>query len=231
MFHRVLSAVFSVGALLAAAVATPGAPASAAAAAPPYGDSYLVSMFDGKTMNGWTASASGEYVVANSAIHATGKARGWIYYNKQQAGTFRWIFTVRQYKVSGMAHSPAVLFWGTTSPVRDALSALQFQPPNGYYWDYRPGHNNDGHGEFTHYRHTLIPLNQWTTCEVVGDQATGVAKMACGGVEVVSFKDKTAGRVGPLAIQTHNAGLQDEYKNLYVESPVKYKPGQFITAG
>jgi hypothetical protein len=37
-------------------------------------------MFDGTTLTGWTASASGEYVVANSATHATGKARGWIYY-------------------------------------------------------------------------------------------------------------------------------------------------------
>jgi hypothetical protein len=226
MLRRILSLVIPVCALLAAAVAVPGATASAA---PLYGDPYLVSMFDGTTLNGWTQSASGEYVVANSAIHSTGNARGWIYYNKQQVGTFRWIFTVRQYKVTGTAHEPSVLFWGTTSPIRDALSALQFRPPNGQYWDYRPGHNNDGNGEFTQYPHTSIPMNQWTTCEVVGDQATGVAKMACGGVQVVSFTDKTAGRVGPLALQTHNPVLQDEYKNLYIESPVQDKPGQFIT--
>jgi hypothetical protein len=226
-----LSVLIPVSALLAAAFVLPGATASAApqAAAPPYGDPYLVSMFDGTTLNGWTQSASGEYVVANSAIHSIGNARGWIYYNKQQVGTFRWIFTERQYKVTGTPHEPSVLFWGTTNPIRDALSALQFRPPNGQYWDYRPGYNNDGNGEFTQYPHTFIPMNQWTTCEVVGDQATGVAKMACGGVEVVSFKNATAGRVGPLALQTHNPGLQDEYKDLYIESPVTDKPGQFIT--
>jgi len=234
MRHRLLSVLIPVGALLAAAFAVSGAAAASvapAAATPPYGDPNLVSMFDGTTLNGWTQSDPGEYVVENSAIHSTGNARGWIYYNKQQVGTFRWIFTVRQYKVTGTPHEPSILFWGTTNPIRDALSALQFRPPNGQYWDYRPGYNNDGNGEFTQYAHTTIPMNQWTTCEVVGDQATGVAKMACGGVEVVSFKNSTAGRVGPLALQTHNPGLQDEYKNLYVESPVVDSPGQFLTTG
>ena len=51
----------------------------------------------------------------------------------------------------------------------------------------------------------------------------------CKATEVVQFTDKTAGRVGPLAIQTHNAGIQDEYKGLYVESPVRTKPDDFLT--
>jgi hypothetical protein len=231
MLRRLLSVLIPAGALVASAIALPGVSASgvAPAATPPYGDANLVSMFNGTDLTGWTASAAGEYVVTNSAIHSTGKDRGWIYYNKQQVGSFRWIFTERQYKNTGAAHEPDVLFWGTTDPIRDALSALQFRPPNGQYWDYRPGHNDDGNGEFTQYPHTAIPTGQWTTCEVIGDQTTGTAQMACGGVKVVSFKDATAGRVGPLAIQTHNSGIQDEYKDLYVESPVTYKPGQFIT--
>ena len=51
----------------------------------------------------------------------------------------------------------------------------------------------------------------------------------CKAVAVVVFTDKTAGRVGPIAIQVHNAGIQDEYKGLYLESPVKDSPDQFIT--
>ncbi|MFL6076067.1 MAG: hypothetical protein ACJ73S_21975, partial [Mycobacteriales bacterium] len=76
-------------------------------------------------------------------------------------------------------------------------------------------------------------------CELIGNQSTGVAKMACcplkgtattcKGVEVLDFKDKTAGRVGPLAIQVHNSGIQDEYRSLYVESPVVQSPDKFIT--
>ncbi len=53
--------------------------------------------------------------------------------------------------------------------------------------------------------------------------------VTCKAVEVLDFKDPTAGRVGPLAIQVHNGGIQDEYKSLYVESPVVTKPDQFIT--
>jgi hypothetical protein len=35
--------------------------------------------------------------------------------------------------------------------------------------------------------------------------------------------------VGPLAIQIHNSGINDEFKNLYIESPVKMNPDGFIT--
>jgi hypothetical protein len=34
---------------------------------------------------------------------------------------------------------------------------------------------------------------------------------------VLDFKDVTAGRVGPIALQMHNAGLFDEYKDLSIE--------------
>src|SRR4029453_2607646 len=110
----------------------------------PYGDPNLVSMFDGKTLTGWTPSKAGQYDVKDSAIHSTGAGRGWLYY-KTQAGSFRWIFNVKQVKGN---HAPTVLIWGTTSPIRDALSAIQFQPPNGGHWDYRPGHNNGGGSPF-----------------------------------------------------------------------------------
>ena len=214
------------------------APASAAttAATPPYGDPNLVSMFDGTTLNGWTQAKAGEWSVMNGAIHGNGTSRGWIYYNKQQVGTFRWIFNVRQLKGN---HAPTVLIWGTTMPIRDALSGIQFQPPNGGHWDYRPGHNNGGKGEFTQLPHTKIDIHQWAQCEIVGNMTTGVARMACcplkagattcKAVEVLDFKDKKAGRVGPLAIQVHNKGITDEYKSLYVESPVKQSPDKFIT--
>jgi Domain of Unknown Function (DUF1080)/Carbohydrate binding module (family 35) len=201
----------------------------------PFGDPNLVSMFNGTDLSGWTSSATGLWSVVGGAIHGNGTQRGWIYYNRQ-VGTFRWIFDVRQ--VSG-DHAPTVLIWGTTNPIRDALSAIQFQPPNGGHWDYRPGHNNGGSGEFTQLPHTKFDIHQWSQCELIGDMSTGVAKMACGqlgngtticnAVEVLDFKDPTAGVVGPLAIQVHNSGIHDEYKGLYLESPVVTSPGQFIT--
>ncbi|MEY9859284.1 hypothetical protein ABH935_004912 [Catenulispora sp. GAS73] len=237
----------TVAAAFTAVIAAIAAPAAAAAAAAParnagaptsnpYGDPHLVSMFDGTTLTGWTQAQAGEWSVVGGAIHGNGTARGWIYYNVKQAGTFRWIFNVRQ--VSGN-HAPTVLIWGTTAPLRDALSAIQFQPPNGGHWDYRPGHNNGGGSEFKQLPHPKIPVSAWAQCELIADQATGVARMACcplapgaatcKATEVLDFKDPTAGRVGPLAIQVHNAGIHDEYRSLYLESPVVQSPGAFIT--
>jgi 3-keto-disaccharide hydrolase len=129
----------AIGAALFVAATT--VPASASADPNPYGDPNLVAMFDGSTLTGWTASKPGAWVAQDGAIHGTGtQGRGWLYFNNQ-AGTFRWIFNVRQ--ITGN-HKPTVLIWGTTNPIRDALSAIQFQPPNGGHWDYRPGHNNGG---------------------------------------------------------------------------------------
>jgi hypothetical protein len=41
----------------------------------------------------------------------------------------------------------------------------------------------------------------------------------CKGVEVLDFKDATwTNKSSPLALQVHNAGLIDEYRDLYVET-------------
>src|SRR5256884_3459711 len=227
--------------LLAAGIAVPVATASAGtlakprAAPNPYGDPNLVSMFDGMTLDGWTQSKAGLWGVKAGVIHGNGTARGWIYYNKQQVGTFRWIFNVRQVKGN---HAPTVLIWGTTTPLKDALSAIQFQPPNGGHWDYRPGHNNGGGKLFTSFPHTKLSVKQWAQCEIVGNQATGIAQMACcpltgtavtcKATKVLQFKDPTAARVGPLAIQIHNKGINDEYRSLWFD-PKPANPDAFIT--
>ena len=162
--------MLAAGAVLAAAVAVPAVNASADTRAPtnPFGDPNLVSMFDGKTLTGWTQSKTGLWTVKNGAIHGNGTARGWVYFNKQ-VGSFRWIFNVRQ--VVGN-HAPTVLIWGTTTPIRDALSAIQFQPPNGGHWDYRPGKNNGGGKLFKQSAHPKINIKQWAQCELIANMAT-----------------------------------------------------------
>jgi hypothetical protein len=65
---------------------------------------------------------------------------------------------------------------------------------------------------------------------------TGVAQMACCPLKgtavtckatlVLTFHDKTAGRVAPLAIQVHNKGITDEYRQLWYEAVANPK---FIT--
>ncbi|SDX70907.1 protein of unknown function [Amycolatopsis xylanica] len=239
MLRRSLLALVAGVALATAVVTSPMA--AAAGLNPkgdpnPYGDPNLVSMFDGKTLDGWTSSKDGLWSAKDGVIHGNGTARGWLYYNKKQVDTFRWIFTLKQVKGD---HKPTVLIWGKTTPVLNGLDSIQFQPPNGGHWDYRTGHNNGGGKLFTQYPHTSIDIKKWAQCELIGNAKTGIARMACcplkepaatcKGVEVLKFEDKTAGRVGPLAIQVHNSGIQDEYKNLFFESPVVQSPDKFIT--
>lgn len=224
-------------ALLSSALAAPSSDITPRATNP-WNDPHLVSMFDGKTLTGWTSSIAGGWVVENNALHSTGNARGYLYYNKMNVGDFRWIFNVRRYAIKGASHDPCVLIWGTTTP-RDALGAIQFQPPNSYHWDYRPGHNNAGNNLFTVIKKSRFDITKWAQCEIVATQKTGTARMACcelvgnatscKATEVIDFKDVTAGRVGPVALQVHNAGIQDEYKGLWLESPVVTNPGGFIT--
>lgn len=40
-------------------------------------------------------------------------------------------------------------------------------------------------------------------------------------VEVFDFNDPTAGKAGPIALQIHNGGLFDEYKDVDIETPPK----------
>src|SRR2546423_6953517 len=130
MARRSLWAVLG-AALIGAAVATASAASAGTVAAPkapnPYGDPNLVSIFDGKTLNGWTQSKAGLWSVANGAIHGNGTARGWVYY-KQQAGTLRWDFLVRH--ASGNP-PPPVLIWGTPEALPGPLSPIPLPPPNG----------------------------------------------------------------------------------------------------
>lgn len=44
---------------------------------------------------------------------------------------------------------------------------------------------------------------------------------------MLDFKDPTAGKIGPIALQMHNAGLFDEYKDITIE--VNPKVDELIT--
>ncbi len=41
-------------------------------------------------------------------------------------------------------------------------------------------------------------------------------------MEVLSFKDPAAGKIGPVAWQMHNAGLFDEFKDITIEPDPKH---------
>jgi hypothetical protein len=68
----------------------------------------------------------------------------------------------------------------------------------------------------------------------MADAAKGTARMAVAqppgnkAVEVLDFKDATAGKAGPIAWQMHNAGLLDEYKDVTIE--LDPKDDELLTA-
>ncbi|HWX18749.1 MAG TPA: DUF1080 domain-containing protein [Candidatus Binatia bacterium] len=191
----------------------------------PSAKASTLSLFDGKSLDGWLQVPTNSWTVKDGAISSTGAGRGYIY-TTNQFSRYRLMFTMRH--VSGQPdHQACVLIFCTPPPEGqkglDALGGIQFQVPNGGHWDYRPGHNNNGGEEFKSLPHAKFDPHEWSRVELLVDAKTGTARMAVAqpvgnkAVEVLDFNEPTAGRQGPIAWQMHNRGLLDEYKDITVE--------------
>ena len=174
------------------------------------------------------------WMVKGGVIASTGVGRG-VLYTANDYSRFRLIFTMRH--VSGNPDHPANILFFCSRPLPgqmplDALGGIQFQVPKGGHWDYRPGYNDDGGAEFTGSK-LPVDLHEWSRIEILADASAGTARMAVAqpigskAVEVLDFKDPTAGKIGPIALQMHNAGLFDEYKDITIE--VNPKVDELIT--
>ena len=175
--------------------------------------------------NDLAKSAPTGWVVKDGAMASTGSGRG-VIYTTQDFSRYRLTFTMRH--VSGSPdHQACVLIFCTRPQPNekplDALGGIQFQVPNGGHWDYRPGKNTAGGPEFTNPIKPQFDVHSWSRVEILADASTGTARMAVAqppgskGIEVLDFNDPTAGKVGPIAFQMHNAGLFDEYKDVTIE--------------
>jgi hypothetical protein len=163
--------------------------------------------------------------VRDGTMASTGAGRG-VIYSARDYNRFRLTFSMRH--VSGNPdHQACVLIFCTRpSPNEtplDALGGIQFQVPKGGHWDYRVGRNDAGGDEFTTLIKPAFDPGAWSRVEIVADASTGRARMAVAqpagskAVAVLDFHDPSAGRVGPIAWQMHNAGLFDEYKEVTIE--------------
>jgi hypothetical protein len=181
-------------------------------------------LFDGHSLAGWVQVPPDSWVVKDGAMASTGAGRG-VIYTKDDYTKYRLFFTMRH--VSGKPdHQACVLVFCTRPPEGqkglDALGGIQFQPPNGGHWDYRPGQNKAGAG-FKKLPHPKFDPKEWSQVELVVDATAGTARMAVAqpagakAVEVLSFNVKEAGKPGPIAWQMHNKGLFDEYKDVRIE--------------
>jgi hypothetical protein len=187
--------------------------------------SVAVSIFDGKTLNGWSvahnAGANSFSVnVADQAIASTGGVRASLYYSQNEYSFYRVIYTERQ--VIRKGHDPGVLFFGT-HPTEDALWGVMFALPDNWGWDYRNGVSQaaaTGVGKVPN-----LDLTQWTRCELLVNSATGLARAACAqpvgtkAIEVLKFQDsKTPNVPSYFGILCHTAGEDDEYKDITLEA-------------
>jgi hypothetical protein len=173
-------------------------------------------------------SPSAGWVVKNGAMASTGASRGSVFTAKDYAH-YRIVFQVRQ--ISGN-HVPGVLVFCMRPSTRgdlaeaqagiDALGGIQFQVPNGGHWDYRPGVNKAG-AHFTRPVRIRYNMNEWSQVELLVNAKTGLARMAVAqpvgtkAIENLVFEDPAAGKPGPFALQMHNAGLFDEFRELKIE--------------
>jgi Domain of Unknown Function (DUF1080) len=214
-------------------------PAGGVAAAPPTAPppEWMTRLFDGKSLDGWVQVPENSWTVKDGVIASLGAGRG-VIYTTGQYERYRIIFDVRH--VSGQPdHRAGVLVFctmpkGGEKPM-DALGGIQFQVPNGGSWDYRKGKNNNGKGLFTRLVNPKFDEHQWSRVEILVDARSGTARMAVAqpvgakAVEVLVFKDPTAGQKGPFALQMHNKGLFDEFANIAIE--VDPKVDRLITVG
>lgn len=167
-------------------------------------------------------SPASAWVVKDGALASTGAGRG-VIYTREDFSHYRVVFQVRQ--IAGN-HVPGVLVFGQRpAPGElglDALGAIQFQVPRGGHWDYRPGINQAGE-KFTRPVRIGFDLKQWAQVELLVNAKTGRARMAVAqpvgskAVEILDFDDLAAARPGPFALQMHNAGLFDEFRDLRIE--------------
>ena len=191
----------------------------------------MTPIFDGQTMDGWEASVKGTnqpdkatvWTVKDGTLASLGTGRGVLRTDKS-FGNYRIIFTMRH--VSGNKdHQACVLIYCVPpqdGTALDALGGVQFQVPNGGHWDYRPGHNNGGKGEFKTFPHPRFDVHQWSQVEILVN-TNGTARMAVAqppgtkAYEVLDFNVPEAGKPGVFALQMHNKGLFDEYKDIRIE--------------
>jgi hypothetical protein len=170
-------------------------------------------------------SSSTGWVVKDAVMASKGVGRGVIYTAKDY-GRYRLMLTMRH--VSGKPDHPACVLIFCTRPQPgemplDALGGIQFDVPSGGHWDYRPGMNRDGGSEYTTIEKRSFDVSAWSQVELLVDATKGTARMAVAqppgskAVEVLDFKEIPAGKVGPIALQMHNAGLFDEYKGISIE--------------
>src|SRR6478736_6405745 len=133
-------------------------------------------LFDGKSLEGWIQVPEKSWVAKDSAMVSLGAGRG-VIYTQDEYSSYRLLFTMRHVSGEKNDHRACVLIFCSRPDAGgkplDALAGIQFQPPNGGHWDYRPGHNNAGNDYFTRVLNTKFDEHEWFRVELLVDASKG----------------------------------------------------------
>jgi hypothetical protein len=127
--------------------------------------------------------------------------------------------------MGGKDHQPCVVLFGKRpaddTKAQRSLGGAQFQPPNGYSWDYGIG------GKFASPAgKPKMDASQWNQCEVVV-KASGAFNAACCPVGATPCKTSEVlswtgpGHPHPIDLMMHNGGLFDQYREIWIEESPK----------
>jgi hypothetical protein len=177
-----------------------------------------ISLFDGKTLDGWDG-IPGIWSVKDGAIdgasNTTSKFPGTFLSSKGNFSDFRLV--LRERLVQSENHL-GICIWGSRLPAGSggAGKCVVVIPPDGTMWDYGKGaiHN-------TKVGNAMADKHIWHQVEILAHRAAGTILMAVNGVQVTRFQDPDPARFqnGPIRLQLHAwTGPQEvQYKDLSIE--------------
>jgi hypothetical protein len=198
-----------------------------------------VSVFDGKTLNGWhavkeTYDVIEDTILKKPVMRSTGASRGFLATDKSYKD-FRIIFSNR---LLGGGHAQNMLLWCAPKTAggktladypNDACGGIQYQPPGRSMWDYRVGQNKSPGGKTSVGGSSGASQSDWSQCEILAKGTTAEFRVACckltpgmgpcKGVEILKFKDTVSmGNLsGPVAWQAHNGGHVIHWTDVHIE--------------
>jgi hypothetical protein len=189
-------------------------PADAAPAPPAATPAGMVSLFNGTSLDGWDGNPK-IWSVKDGAIDGLSPTGGQLIYTKGDYDDFRLIVESRL--VSKTQHL-GVCFWGDRSPTWGYASCILVIPPSGGMWDYHKGIKSPPH---MNPAKANVDAGTWHRSEILANAKTGEVRMAVNGVEVLTYKNMTGLKKGPIGLQIHNGSSEVQYRGILIEENPK----------
>lgn len=175
-----------------------------------------MSIFDGKTLNGWQQGTPMLWSVVNGAIDGKGTTGGQLLMTQANYGDFRVLVSSNMVAVGGSGHL-GICFWGGRTPVGQYNNCKLIIPPNGYTWDYSLGGALRG---VTNSGNKLTINPTWNTTEILCFIARGFCRVAVNGTAVLTYQEPNLASIktGPIGLQIHNGTNEEvQYKDVFVD--------------